>query len=829
MWTVLTATLLLSIFSKKVKAVVLLAAVLTTSIPSGFLTSGIVKAEGEDVTDSSEITYNYDQFMMKYTLKDNTTTGDFSYDAATHTYTWPTGVGVNQIKEISGRVAFSIPGKEGGTTEVKKGNHLTFTLPEVLSLNEGNNLSLMARLNGEDTQIGTYSISGNTIIVNLDSEYIGQEGIDITSCFVAYSASINKDKIGTETMNRHSLAIKTGEECAIAIPCVPTELKTIKKSGEVLSDNSVKWTIELGDANDTGVVLAGGTVLDILDGQQTFTKAYLGTDEASTIAFTQDTTDTNKYSYTFPADSTLTAPLTITVITHPTDAVMAANPTSGEDISLSNNAKYIPAEKDESEALSVSEAAIAKIHKATVTKTAEVVDGNTLRWKIALNDNKANVWRAVVKDVLSKGLTVDEEYGIHVLDKDTNEEKVLTSGKKSDTVSGVEVSYDVATAEGKQTLSVNYNSTFSHEYLITFHTKVDGNEYKGTASIDNIAYVETSYPTGGGKGGGAYIKYGSPNCHMDFLNAFVKIEATSDNATALKTGILSWKATPSTKMSTSVYAGGVLKLSLGEGHGFVNDDLSTLKVYGKDGTELDTAKYTKALSEGAIVINFSDTSLDINGVHATFDTKASTYFSDDEKHDYIAYADFSLKDKEENDYPAKQAKAKQTLKNNMAKKTVSSKYDTANKEALFTFEIAVNANELSLTDVDVTDDLSSVLYALDASKVGSDGKITSTEEATPLDKSFYEVRRVSSANGGTVLNTFAVDGKVKVHYDNLNKKDTVTIEVGLTEPGKAKLKYGEALSEKVIFVNNKATVTAAELDSDGISSTVTGTGKNKDR
>ena len=68
-------------------------------------------------------------------------------------------------------------------------------------------------------------------------------------------------------------------------------------------------------------------------------------------------------------------------------------------------------------------------------------------------------------------------------------------------------------------------------------------------------------------------------------------------------------------------------------------------------------------------------------MYVTFDTKASkdTYFADDVEHIYSATADLEIRNTQDR-FNAKQAEAKQSLKNNMVNKAASSYYSDSKNE-----------------------------------------------------------------------------------------------------------------------------------------------------
>ncbi|MBQ4372588.1 MAG: hypothetical protein II785_00630, partial [Lachnospiraceae bacterium] len=793
---------------KRIGAFVLALAMAATALPLDFIGTGVVRAEGEasaDVTNSSELKVNYSDYQLQI-VKDDDSKVALTYDDASHTYVWPSDVGVSQVKEITGAIQFAIG---ENTTEVKAGSYFSFAFPEVLQMGNISSADLVCKFNGKDQTIGTYSVDNNVLTVNLTWDQIGADGVEITGVSAAFSASINKDKLGTEENNRYPfLKAADGAQGYIEIPQVPTELSTITKEGTVQPDNSVVWKITLGSDKDTGVSLAGGTIVEMLDGKQTWEKAYLGDDSSQTLTFTQDPENANRYTYQFDEDSTLQAPTVITVVTAPTAETMKPDVTATA-IDLTNKATYVAKGKAEAEGIGASKTV--SMNTATLDKDYTIIDGNTIEWNIVLNHNRANVYKATVKDDLTKGLNVIDSYGIHVKDLTEAGEVTLSSSHVSDTLNGVALSYKLNDNAGAESVAVDYG-TFNHEYQITFRTKVSGTEFTGNSEVRNQAYVDVQYPTG--KGYGPSVEYGSPEVKMTFMKGHIKMEGTKANA---KTGELSWKATPSTNMATD-YQGGTMTLKLGAGHEFLPN---TLQMFHTDGTAVDASLFTSAFSGDTCTIELKQ-KLDPNDVYATFDTKASkdTYFADDVEHIYSATADLEIRNTQDA-FNAKQAEAKQSLKNNMVNKAASSYYSDSNNETVFSFTINVNKNELTLNHAKLTDDLSGVLFVTDVSNLDATNNLKAGTTGTALPSKDYEIRSVSSKKG-TVNSDYQAKKKVEVTYDTLTEADTVTIEVALSDAGKAKLKLNSDYSEKVFYTENTATVTADELADAGISHSVHG-------
>ncbi|MCR5396843.1 MAG: hypothetical protein K6E64_05175 [Lachnospiraceae bacterium] len=832
---------------RRVYALLLSGVILGTAIPTGMLQGGVAKADEIDVTTSSELSFDYSKMGFQITTDEGTTS--LTYDSTTSTYQWPTGVGVNQVNEISGAVVFHIADTR---VDIKSGTCFTYAFPEVFQISDvaSKNFDVVMDADTNETlTLGTYEITNNTLVFHFTAADLASEGVIFDTQTIGFSGTIDKSKLRTDDVNTYAISAPGSASISyIQIPKVPTELSTITKTSELTNDdsNTVKWSIELGTATDAGVSLAGGTVVETLDGKQNFVRAYLGDDTSNTLEFVQDENDGNVYTYTFPEDSTLEAPQTITVETTPTDAALA--PSSAEEaktaVELVNNASFIAKNKDAADALNTN--STASIARTSLGKDYTIIDGSTAEWTIDLNSNLANVWAATVKDPLSKGLTIDESsFGIQIVEMATDEngEKTengsvtLTSSAKSKTLNGVAVSYDVTTGDtGAQTLSVTMNR-FQKEYKIIFRTDISNEEFVNDVNISNTAYVDVSYPVGGGSGGSP-VEYGSPEVNMEFKNAFVAIEAVSADAT---TGLLNWKANPSTKMNASDYSGSELKITLknivsaddvsknglGDGHSFNDEKVEAVKVYNVSDDSEVTSGFTTLVSSDKTELTVSfDNSINLNDIYVTFQSYADTYFADDATHKYIATADLSITSVSSTASVAAKKNAIQSLKNKMVTKTETSSYDEDTNNTLFTFKIAVNGNGLSLTNAVLTDNLSGILYSTDLSNVTSEGKVTPTASDVPLADEDYEIESLT-VDGADQTPSDKSEKNVSVNLGNISAASNIILTVGLTDTGKAKLRVGGNLSQKAIYAKNSATVTAGELDSDGITGSVTGVSANQ--
>lgn len=792
-------------------AIFLVVVLFVGTIPGIFI-DNMVFASGVDVSNSSEILFDHSGYNFIVSTDDNTF--PLQYNNETNTYNWPSDLSVASVTELSGRIMFSLADSR---TEVVNDTYFTYELPELFKIQDVSSTPVIVNVSGTEYPLGNYRISDNVIFMEFQSELLGKEGINISNVTIPFIADIDKTKLGESADNRYPISDPNSDNVTyIEIPEAPTELSKITKKATLNDDNSVTWTISLGEEKDAGVSLAGATIKEELDGKQEISSAYIGDDEDDEIEFVRDLEDENLYTYTFPANSTLTAPTTLTVITNPKNSVVNQLNGVNNDVVLENTAYYIAYGHDESDALTSSDTATIK--GTSLGKAGTVIDGNTIEWNLDINGNHANVYGATIVDPLSKGLLVDENYGITIIDKEKNGGTcTLNSSSKSGKVGSIDVSYDIEEEDGKQTIKVNMDR-FNHEYDISFRTTVSNEFYKGDATVENTAYVDVSYPTGSGKGGGSSIEYGSPEVNMNFYNSHIKIEGISESD-ASSTGILNWKVTPSTKMEATDYLGGVMTLTIMEGQSFTGNDASSLKVYDKSSDDLITEGYTVSVTGNALTINY-DSSIDLNDIYVVFDTRADTYFGDDSKHIYETKADLVL-NTSTGDFNATQSSARQILQNSMVTKSVATSYDDDNKKALFIFKIKINNKGLPLTNVVLSDNLSGIFRYTDAENIDSKGNIISSDSDPGLDDEDYEIVSVTSDIGG--IETYDDAKKsATVEYSNLNTSDTVTIELDLTNQGKEKLKLGGELSEKAVYAVNEATVKAYELDEDGITGSVKG-------
>nr|MCR4999996.1 hypothetical protein [Lachnospiraceae bacterium] len=727
----------ISVIKKKLCALALVFAVICTAIPAEYIfaegTESTTNNAGDpagdpasdpasttetDISNSGEVQVDYQHMVLKITAKGQEYT--LGYDEGTKTYTWPDGVSPVSVDHIDGDIKFNFANPRSA---VQPGTYFRIPLPNVFAVDTTNNGSkdILATMEGsQDTYtLGNYTLENDGIVIHLTWEDLANPNVLINDAQVSFSAQLDKTKLSDPNKTQYEMFTSGGDVAGyIKIPSIPTEIGTFTKTGVVNDDNSITWTINIGDSMDEGVSLIGGTVVEELGANQTWEKAYWGTDETNTVAFVQDANNASRYTYQIAegANVPTTAPAVLTVVTNPTKEIMEPDPNDLGNIKLTNNAKYFAAGKTEDSAKTAHDEVVIK--KATLEKEGTPIDGNTIEWNLTFNTNEANVYRATLWDKLSEGLTVDDEFGIQVKEiTDENETIATLKTGEEKTLNGVKLKYTLPLSEdGKQQIpTLRFDSTFSHKYLVTFRTKVSDTAFSGDTTIDNKAYVDVEYPAGG-NGPGDSVQYGKPSVGVLFKNGFIQVKGVPVTDETKKTGILEWNAFPSTKAND--YDGSTMTLTLenatGYGtHGFV---AGSIKVRKKTDDSVVTMSKAPEITGDTATVTL-DASTKLSDIYVYFQTKAETYFADDAKHTYMVKGDLEVRGKNlTNPYYAKQDSATLDLTNQMVKKSVSSAYvssaygDTTTQETLFTFVIDVNKNEIDLTHATVVDDLSECLY-----------------------------------------------------------------------------------------------------------------------
>lgn len=849
--------------SKKVKAVVLLAAVLTTSIPSGFLTSGIVKAEGEiSLAAEEDYVLEYNNFDFKYTTKESNPEGSdwasFNVDASGN-YTLPSTVGVAQITGIKGNISFYIP------TDHEKnmiGKTITYQFPNILSVTDvaEAKLSLTDPETGDVYDVANYNINNNKLTLtficddllktNVNPTVYVEGGVEKHST-IEFKATINKDVLRDASSTKFSLnADGKSETPYIEIPKLPASATHISETGEVKTGNMIYWTVTLGDASEAGASLKGATIRNAFDDSQILSKVYWGTDE--TDASKQITLDnltkvdgtTNTYEYTITED--MAAPSVITFVTYPDETKMltAFGSTDGKLVATSTPSLFYtttetvnPGTAEESTIKKTTDPiyinwadatqpdfCTVDIQKATFDKKGTVIDGNHVGWEFIVNSNRGNIYGATITDALDASLKIDETTGIVLTELTASEEDPTKDVEGSP----VQLSKDASAGNyytyEENTLKVHL-STFNKKYKIYFVTEVEKGSHssEGDAGVNNKATIEVYYPKGGGAGGTAQ-KWDDADLISVFRNAMTKTEKVSKDETK---GTLSWKAIPSTRLSDPNYSYSEIILTLGDGHDFLFD---TVKLYDQKNDAEITSGYEITTKENKkVVIKYTGSTEELNKLYVGFDTKAdkATYFGvDDKEFTYTATSALAMKSSDATLCTSDEATATNKLINHMISQKVETSYNDENGDTIFTFTLKVNENKVGLSSgAKVTEDFTDALRAV---KIGgnidvtADGKekekITTADRDAALDGIYYEIVETPTSSKGTV----SVSGKeVTVSYaDGLSDTDEITVKVRLTNAAKDELKVGGFLAESYIYANATAKVTATELSE--MSATVTG-------
>ncbi len=799
------------ITAKKVIAGALVCALFITALPGDFISAGIASAEGEtglNITAAEGMNYTFNNMNAKI---DGTVTPMVANE---NVFSLPSGVPVTKVEAISGEIKVAIPNSDVRSAETfKAGNYFEFTFPEVFSLIEKVGQGKI----GEEV-ICNYSISGNTIRGTFTNSVNPASNLDNVSFGLSFEMTVLTDKVGTEDENTYVLT-PTGvtPQASIVLPKVPTSIDTITKTGVLNQDNTLTWTIQIGTDAVSGASLKDITLTE------NWGDVNIQTYQSAQVNGTS--IDLSSGSYTF-SDDKVKAPATVTVVTKLTDHAIKSESLT----SVSNTATVSSTETGRITGESSATATVA-IPKLTLEKLGKQIDGNTIEWEMTLNQNHANVYAAEIYDNLASGLTVDETAGIRITNVDTNVTATLTSQIHPENATGVsagDFGYEIKTLDdGTQSLWV-YFGTFSNTYKIVFDTNLS-NSMANNSSVKNQAFVNTYYPNGGGQGPSIWS---DPDLSVGYKSVMIEMAAKGVDKT---TGTLNWQIRPSTKSSS--YGEATITVTVPDDQEFTGiDDVEA--VIGE--SALSTADYTKSYDAvtKTLSLTFTKTKLDdlsktLKDVKINFATKALTYFETDTEKTYSEKASISLDGSTE---LVADDTVSQKLKNNLISKSVASGYDDTANEPYFTYLITVNANKLSLTNVEVVDDLSGTLFAEkivddegNTVNITSDYK-TASDNGTAISDEYYTVDSVDffkDASCTEVLSGFsnALDGKkVTVSAASLSDTAYIRIKVKLTEEGKAQLKLaGGSLSKSVIYGKNSASVNATEITAaDGVTASAKG-------
>ena len=218
--------------------------------------------------------------------------------------------------------------------------------------------------------------------------------------------------------------------------------------------------------------------------------------------------------------------------------------------------------------------------------------------------------------------------------------------------------------------------------------------------------------------------------------------------------------------------------------------------------------------------------IDFNKVRINYTTKAIDFFKSTSEKTYNQATRIDVAANIEGDdltYTYTSKTVSQKLQNKLIEKTVESVFDDVNNEAYFHFTIPVNKNGIQLTNMELTDDLSSTFYY----KVDNgDGTAVNSSwyelapAAVPTETKKYVTHMVVGSTDTTNGITIDVDAN-KITYSNasLNEAGVLHIYVQMTKAGKdalglAKTEITQNNNDVKIYVNNTATIKANELLTD---------------
>ncbi|MBR1573065.1 MAG: hypothetical protein IJ655_10005 [Lachnospiraceae bacterium] len=832
----------------------------------------LTKASTENAEKINDITWTIGsdtESGVYYTLKGQ---DEVKYISGSgNDFSIPADVSFNNIKSVGVDLSFDVVNYD--VRKVNSGDYVEFNAPEGLEF-----VSAPAEMKTAvgNFVVGTFSLTNSNKTLRLTfgnaldpSNYISgiSGGVSLemqvsdVSGFNEAQNVVLLDGIGANTT-----------QISLAFPAATSDIVGVEKKGEENTDiNGASWEVKVGSAAaSAGASLAGITVTDTFDSDDMYVGAEDATSMSATLTATKaDGTVTDipvtfdvvtgggvtTMSYKFPDDTVAVAPSTFKYNTNYSDNLLneataaksagQAAPDAVNNVTISGGNVIDDASNTASASTSVS--------VTTVQKSARQIDGSTMEWTLILNEGEHNVYAAEVKDVLMNGLTVDESYGIHITDDTTdetvssNKSAVLTTPGTEKTIASdtVKVSYtDDADDSGKQNLKIKFTNTFQHKYTIVFRTKIAANftgsgvavdeeghevttDGSSTNVIDNKATVSVSYPKGGGTGGTA-IRFEDTTVRAVFVSAYLTV---SPEGVDSKTGTLKWTATPSSKTE---FDEAIITLSPS---GILGDDgLGAQELYGIPevkylvGNELqDVPTSCYSVSDDKTVYTFdsaamTDAEVELDKVRINYTTKALDFFKSTANISYYQQASIKVTDEVESqpmkyNYTAK--KVHQSLQDKMIEKTVESVLDDVKNEAYFHFTIPINRNEVSLSNVEVTDDLTGTFYykVNDGSEVAVDSSwYEPVAAAVPTSSNKYVTHMVVGSE--KIADGIAINGN-KITYSNasLNEAGVLHIYVQMTEAGKdalglAKTEITQNNEDVKIYVNNTATIKADELLTD---------------
>ncbi|MBE5909353.1 MAG: hypothetical protein E7278_11040 [Lachnospiraceae bacterium] len=687
---------------------------------------------------------------------------------------------------------------------VANGDYISYTFPGSVVLEDVASTSVKTK--GENpTEIGTYEITNNRMVLTFTNitDMFGVNGEISMHMQLAPDVLDNEDAQEiTLTPDNYANAIK------VTIPAVPKTIDGVSLANSGLdTNNEITWTEAVGTSADSkGASLAGVTVTNTIDPTfQEWKSAVIvgGNSDGSDLAVDFTGNGNGSYSYTFPTGTTLVGPVNMKIVTAVKS--QAYEPTGGTDAvamttALSSEAAdKIGANKTANSNLT--------LPKAGLTKKGEQIDGNTLRWHMSLNSNKANVWQAVVTDPLIAGLTVDTAAGITVKNVTTGATYNWKGNSGSQADGNAKITYAV-TGTDEQTVKLTFD-TFSDEYEIIFDTKISAS-MTDNGEAKNVATLEVSYPKGGGSGT-SLITWGKPEFTAHYTTAYLKTASTKADPA---TGTLSWQIMPSTK-STS-YDKATIAWTIPDDQEYITGTMGVMvgdNTYLQGSSQYDTYVAATEINGQNVSVTMNRSALDAAGVTLSnvavvYDTKALEYFKNDEAHTYSLGTGDGAKltvDTVDTFEVTKNATAK--LQNKMLTSAIASKYDDAANEGALHLTLTLNQNKMTLQDVQVVDDFKGKLFYKD-----------DTTPETLLDEGDYEV---VVSHGKVANHVWTTD------LSSISDKTTLTADIKLTEAGKEKLQLGNAYSGATIYLKNKADMTFKECLSAGFTTSVTGSDKDQ--
>ena len=118
---------------RKVYALVLVGAIIATSIPSGFLKAGSANAEGEiDITNAEGISYGFQNFSA------SVGGNNIALNESGNVFSLPDNTAITAVDSITGELQVSVVDVEERDADVfKEGNYFKITLPEIFQLEDG--------------------------------------------------------------------------------------------------------------------------------------------------------------------------------------------------------------------------------------------------------------------------------------------------------------------------------------------------------------------------------------------------------------------------------------------------------------------------------------------------------------------------------------------------------------------------------------------------------------------------------------------------------------------------------------------------------------------